>query len=97
MAIDTVPLVLAAERICVINGRPEEAKIIDFGSELKCQEVLANLTSRKLSKLDHDTDECENVNFLIVFIKNLSALSIEKKFKASSRKLSIWRQNSNLL
>ena len=52
MNVDSEPLIINTERIAVVKGKPAKVKIIDFGSELKCEEVLAHLTESKLNKLD---------------------------------------------
>ena len=52
MDIESNPLIIGTERVFVLGLKPVTGKLIDFGSELKCQEVLANLTSAKLRKVE---------------------------------------------
>ena len=61
MDLESDPITLGSNRVCIVDGKPVKAKIIDFGSELKCHEVLSNLTQAKLKKLDDLKPQCPNL------------------------------------
>ena len=41
------PIKINQTRICVINSRPAEVQIIEFGSKLDCKKVLEIITREK--------------------------------------------------
>ena len=79
--IETRQLIIGEERVFVIGCKPVTGKLIDFGTELKCQEVLANLTASKLKKLDscqseeYTKQKISDLEERIRYLENENALS----------------------
>ena len=55
MDIEKEPLIIGNERIFVQGTKPVRGKVIEFGDELKCHQILAHLTAAKLQKGEGET------------------------------------------
>ena len=55
MDIQKEPLIIGNERIFIQRTKPVRGKVIEFGDELKCHQILAHLTAAKLQKGEGET------------------------------------------
>ena len=72
MEIEMQPLFINQERVCVIDGKPVNATIIDFGNKIKCKSTLNIFLASKASKITESEEKCSECKELKANIETLN-------------------------
>ena len=91
------PLFINQERVCVIDGKPVNATIIDFGNKIKCKSTLNIFLASKASKITESEEKCSECKELKANIETLNRQIEELKSQNRTllKKCDIYKQNND--